>query len=65
MFPLELALCVDLLDYAIRCLSNSSCAQKVAGFPTIKFRAANTDEWVDYEGDRSVSLPSSVQCNTD
>ena len=27
---------------------------RVSGFPTIKFRAAGTDEWVDYNGDRSL-----------
>lgn len=27
---------------------------RVSGFPTIKFRAAGSDEWADYNGDRSL-----------
>lgn len=27
---------------------------RVSGFPTIKFRAAGTAEWIDYAGDRSL-----------
>lgn len=27
---------------------------RVAGFPTIKFKAAGTSEFVDYDGDRSL-----------
>jgi protein disulfide-isomerase A1 len=37
---------------------------RVSGFPTIKFRAAGTDEWVDYNGDRSLeSLVEFVEEN--
>ncbi|KAM0748041.1 protein disulfide isomerase [Meredithblackwellia eburnea MCA 4105] len=32
----------------------ASAGFKVAGFPTIKFRAAGTEEWISYEGDRSL-----------
>jgi len=32
----------------------ASSGIKVAGFPTIKFRGAGSNEWVDYEGDRSL-----------
>ena len=37
---------------------------RVSGFPTIKFRAAGSDEWVDYNGDRSLeSFVEYVQDN--
>ncbi|KAL8292617.1 hypothetical protein RQP46_001229 [Phenoliferia psychrophenolica] len=32
----------------------ASAGFKVAGFPTIKFRAAGSAEWITYEGDRSL-----------
>jgi protein disulfide-isomerase A1 len=32
----------------------SSAGFKVQGFPTIKFKAAGSKEWVDYSGDRSL-----------
>jgi protein disulfide-isomerase A1 len=27
---------------------------RVASFPTLKFKLAGTDEWIDYDGDRSL-----------
>jgi protein disulfide-isomerase A1 len=37
---------------------------KVQGFPTIKFRAAGTAEFIDYSGDRSLeSLIEFVEAN--
>lgn len=37
---------------------------KVSGFPTLKFRAAGTNEFIDYEGDRSLeSLVEFVENN--
>ena len=27
---------------------------RVGGFPTLKFKAAGTNEWIDYDGDRSL-----------
>jgi protein disulfide-isomerase A1 len=37
---------------------------KVSGFPTLKFRAAGTNEFIDYEGDRSLeSLVEFVESN--
>lgn len=32
----------------------SSAGFRVTGFPTIKFKAAGSGEWVSYEGDRSL-----------
>ncbi|BGP35089.1 protein disulfide-isomerase precursor [Rhodotorula toruloides] len=32
----------------------SSAGFRVAGFPTIKFKAAGSSEWISYEGDRSL-----------
>ncbi|KAI5480480.1 protein disulfide-isomerase A1 [Pseudohyphozyma bogoriensis] len=43
----------------------ASAGFKVAGFPTIKFRAAGATEWISYEGDRSLeSLVEFVESNS-
>lgn len=37
---------------------------KVQGFPTLKFRPAGSEEWVDYQGDRSLeSLVEFIEAN--
>ncbi|SCV73102.1 BQ2448_7027 [Microbotryum intermedium] len=42
----------------------SSAGFRVSGFPTIKFRAAGTNEWVSYEGDRTLeSLVEFLESN--
>lgn len=41
-----------------------SAGFRVAGFPTIKFKAAGSSEWVSYEGDRSLdSLVEFLEAN--
>jgi len=43
----------------------SSSGIKVQGFPTIKFKKAGSDEWIDYEGDRSLeSFVEFVESNS-
>jgi protein disulfide-isomerase A1 len=32
----------------------SSVPFRVAGFPTLKFKPAGSQEWIDYDGDRSL-----------
>jgi hypothetical protein len=42
----------------------SSAGFKVSGFPTIKFKAAGSKEWISYEGDRSLdSLVEFLEAN--
>ncbi|GAA6036211.1 hypothetical protein JCM8097_006838 [Rhodosporidiobolus ruineniae] len=42
----------------------SSAGFKVSGFPTLKFKAAGSKEWISYEGDRSeASLIEFVEAN--
>lgn len=42
----------------------SSAGFRVAGFPTIKFKAAGSTEWISYEGDRSLdSLVEFLEAN--
>ncbi|GAA5895654.1 hypothetical protein JCM6882_000362 [Rhodosporidiobolus microsporus] len=42
----------------------ASAGFRVSGFPTIKFKAAGSSEWVSYEGDRSLdSLVEFVEAN--
>lgn len=42
----------------------SSAGFRVTGFPTLKFKAAGTDEWISYEGDRSLeSLREFLETN--
>ncbi|SCZ94372.1 BZ3500_MvSof-1268-A1-R1_Chr12-2g03854 [Microbotryum saponariae] len=42
----------------------ASAGFRVSGFPTIKFRAANTNEWISYEGDRTLeSLVEFLESN--
>lgn len=64
MFLLDLALCVLGFTLPFSVADCGPNAQKVAGFPTIKFRAAGSNEWVDYEGDRSVSHFFSIARNS-
>lgn len=42
----------------------ASAGFKVSGFPTIKFKAAGSKEWISYEGDRSLdSLVEFLEAN--
>lgn len=42
----------------------SEAGFRVTGFPTLKFKAAGSDEWLSYEGDRSLeSLIDFVESN--